>query len=64
MENLDKKALEMFDLIIKLKDITKEMTFNELKYIKLKFEIFFKGDEMIKVKRKIRRQNEAKYENK
>lgn len=64
MESLNNKALEMLDLIIKLIDVTRDMTSDELKYLKLKLEIFFKGDEMIKVKRKIRRQNEARYGNK
>lgn len=50
---MNSKAIRIFDLAKEIIDILSTMTQDELKYLKLQYEVCFKCIELIKEKRKI-----------
>lgn len=50
---MDSKAIKIFDLTKEIVDILSTMTQEELKYLKLQYEVVFKYNELIKMRKEI-----------
>lgn len=50
---MDSKAIKIFDLTKEIVDILSTMTQEELKYLKLQYEVVFKYDELLKMRKEI-----------
>ena len=50
---MDSKAIKIFDLTKEIVDILSTMTQEELKYLKLQYEVAFKYDELLKMRKEI-----------
>lgn len=50
---MNNKAIKIFDLVKEIVDILSTMNQDELKYLKLKYDIAFKSVELINLKKKI-----------
>ena len=48
---MDSKVIKIFDLAKEIADILSTMTQEELKYLKLQYEICFKCDELLKIRK-------------
>ena len=50
---MDSKAIKIFDLTKEIVDILSTMTQEELKYLKLQYEVVFKYDELLNMRKEI-----------
>lgn len=50
---MNSKAIKIFDLTKEITDILSTMTQEELKYLKLQYEVVFKYDELLKMRKEI-----------
>lgn len=51
---MNNKAIKIFDLVKEIVDILSTMNQDELKYLKLKYDIAFKSVELTNLKKKLR----------
>ena len=56
---MDSKAIKIFDLTKEIVDILSTMTQEELKYLKLQYEVVFKYDELLKMIKEITGQQDG-----
>lgn len=56
---MDSKAIKIFDLTKEIVDILSTMTQEELKYLKLQYEVVFKYDELLKMRKEITGQQDG-----
>ena len=56
---MDNKAIKIFDLAKEIVDILSTMTQEELKYLKLQYEVVFKYDELLKMRKEITGQQDG-----
>ena len=50
---MDSKVIKIFDLTKEIVDILSTMTQEELKYLKLQYEVVFKYNELLKMRKEI-----------
>lgn len=50
---MNSKAIKIFDLTKELVDILSTMTQEELEYLKLQYELVFKYDELLKIRKEL-----------
>lgn len=56
---MDSKAIKIFDLTKEIVDILSTMTQEELKYLKLQYEVVFKYNELLKMRKEITGQQDG-----
>lgn len=52
-EKMEDKAIKIFDLTKEIVDILSTITHEELKYLKLQYEIVFKYSDLLEMKKKL-----------
>ena len=56
---MDSKVIKIFDLTKEIVDILSTMTQEELKYLKLQYEVVFKYNELLKMRKEITGQQDG-----